>query len=82
MQGVTEDEARLVRAHREAGRLAVALIADPFGAETVARLSDWLPRAREASEVYGALRTEAPDLSRRIARLSQLAVNARTAGAA
>lgn len=79
---VTEDEAWLVRLHREAGRLAVALVRDPFASQTVTRLEDWLAQAYQAAGMYQQLCGRDPGMGQRIARLAQLAVDARPGGEA
>lgn len=82
MAEVTEDEARLVRAYREAGRVAVALVLDPFAPDTVDRLRGYLPQAQEALAVFRELRDRGQDPRRRIAQLVQEAVEARPGGGA
>lgn len=82
MAEVTEAEARLVRAHRQAGRLAAALVHAPFAADTVARLEEYLPQAQEAASTFRDLDEDEPELRRRIAELSQVAVDGRPGGGA
>jgi hypothetical protein len=79
---VSEAEAQLLRAHREAGRLAAALVLDPFAAETVTRLEDYLPQVMEAAAVFRELAGRGLDPRRRLAQLCQLAVDARPGGGA
>ncbi len=80
MAEVTEAEARLVRAHREAGRLAAALVRDPFATDTVTRLKDYLPQAQEAASAFRDADVEESALLQRIAELSQAAVDGRPGG--
>ncbi|MFB7896007.1 hypothetical protein ACFC1B_06730 [Streptomyces xiamenensis] len=82
MVEVTETEACLVRAHREACRLGVGLVANPFDEALLRQLESSLPQLQEAADTFRTLCGEAPGLPARIVRLSQLAVDERPAEAA